>query len=400
MEEGTESEQISDKFTCAVCLDVLYKPIVLVCGHVSCFWCCQFSMDMKSESHCPLCRHTYHHFPAICQTLHFLLKKLYPISYNRRNIQTREDEKNTLGFSPDIDSLVTSEESNGLNNVGQTSDLSFEDDVLVDHSSTKEKKSSESSVRTCSVSDVLCAACKQLLFRPVVLNCGHVYCEACITIPTEGMLKCQVCECRHPSGFPKVCKVLDHFVEEQFVSEYALRRSTIQLNQDQTQNRNLPNEANIQVPRLSFPTEENFLQWWTVHGSKFHANIGCDVCGMCPIIGDRYRCKDCTESCGYDLCGDCYNTSSDLPGRFNQKHTPRHQLELVKPVINRNVIYRLLRGQLAVVSSIASRNQSTPANGSPDLPSPSLDEDDDVGGGSTELPSATGEDQIDHQSPI
>lgn len=51
---------------------------------------------------------------------------------------------------------------------------------------------------------------------------------------------------------------------------------------------------------------------------------------MYPIIGDRYRCVDCEESIGFDLCGDCYKNRSKRPGRFNQKHTPDHKLELVQ----------------------------------------------------------------------
>ncbi|XP_076960900.1 E3 ubiquitin-protein ligase PRT1-like [Bidens hawaiensis] len=352
MEES--EEQISDDFTCAVCLDVLYKPIVLVCGHVSCFWCCQHSMRMSSESHCPLCRHPYHHFPAICHTLHFLLKKLYPISYNRRNIQTLEDEKHsTLGNSLDIDSLVT--------DVGPSST-----DVGPSSKSKKLKDNCSTTYKQISVSDVLCAACKQLLFRPVALNCGHVYCESCVTIPAEGMLMCQVCECRHPSGFPKVCRELDRFLEDQFSSEYALKRSIIQQNQERNQ------KVSTQSPRLSFPMKEDFLKWLTDHGSKYHDGVGCDMCGMCPIFGDRYRCKDCIEICGYDLCGDCYKTGSKLPGRFNQKHTPTHHLELVKPAINRrNVLYRILSAHRPVVSSVVARSESSHDNGSSNLPSPS-----------------------------
>lgn len=108
---------------------------------------------------------------------------------------------------------------------------------------------------------------------------------------------------------------------------------------------------------------------------------------MCPIIGERYRCKDCKEKSGYDLCGDCHKTGSKLPGRFNQKHTPEHQLELVKPAINRDVIYRLLSGQLAVVSA-ASRNRSNPplnqalesASSSLDDNNNNVDDDDDDDG--------------------
>jgi hypothetical protein len=47
-----------------------------------------------------------------------------------------------------------------------------------------------------------------------------------------------------------------------------------------------------------------------------------------PIRGERYKCKDCTEIIGFDLCGDCYKTKSKLPGRFNQQHTSDHKMEL------------------------------------------------------------------------
>ncbi|PNX91556.1 E3 ubiquitin-protein ligase prt1-like protein [Trifolium pratense] len=50
---------------------------------------------------------------------------------------------------------------------------------------------------------------------------------------------------------------------------------------------------------------------------------------MYPIIGDRYKCVDCKEIIGFDLCGDCYKNRAKRPGRFNQKHTPDHKLELV-----------------------------------------------------------------------
>jgi hypothetical protein len=96
---------------------------------------------------------------------------------------------------------------------------------------------------------------------------------------------------------------------------------------------------------------------------------------MCPIIGERYRCIDCKETSknGYDLCGDCHGAGSKLPGRFNQKHTPEHRLELIKPVINRDIIYRLLSGQLAVVSA-ASRSQSYPGNGRSESASTSIED--------------------------
>uniref|UniRef100_UPI003CE5C9C1 W-degron,E3 ubiquitin-protein ligase PRT1 n=1 Tax=Arabidopsis thaliana TaxID=3702 RepID=UPI003CE5C9C1 len=69
---------------------------------------------------------------------------------------------------------------------------------------------------------------------------------------------------------------------------------------------------------------------WAAGGSNVHFGAGCDSCGVYPIIGDRYRCKDCKEEIGYDLCKDCYETPSKVPGRFNQQHTPDHRLELAR----------------------------------------------------------------------
>lgn len=64
-----------------------------------------------------------------------------------------------------------------------------------------------------------------------------------------------------------------------------------------------------------------------------------------PIIGDRYRCKDCKEEIGYDLCKECYETPSKVSGRFNQQHTPDHRLERAEVpqlLINLNSIGFLL----------------------------------------------------------
>ncbi|KAH7835589.1 hypothetical protein Vadar_027669 [Vaccinium darrowii] len=51
---------------------------------------------------------------------------------------------------------------------------------------------------------------------------------------------------------------------------------------------------------------------------------------MYPIIGERYRCTDCKEKMGFDLCEGCNNSSSKLPGRFNQQHTLEHKFENVQ----------------------------------------------------------------------
>lgn len=66
---------------------------------------------------------------------------------------------------------------------------------------------------------------------------------------------------------------------------------------------------------------------------------------MYPIIGERYKCKDCKEIIGFDLCGDCYKSCSKLPGRFNQQHTPEHQFKLI-PAPRSNRMPRFVIEQL------------------------------------------------------
>jgi len=52
---------------------------------------------------------------------------------------------------------------------------------------------------------------------------------------------------------------------------------------------------------------------------------------MSPIIGERYKCKDCWEQIGFDVCEACHNNPSNISGRFNQQHEPEHNFEIVQP---------------------------------------------------------------------
>ena len=50
--------------------------------------------------------------------------------------------------------------------------------------------------------------------------------------------------------------------------------------------------------------------------------VGCDSCGLYPIKGHRYKCQDCPDKVGFDLCSKCYDRGLHITGRFNQQHTP------------------------------------------------------------------------------
>ncbi|XP_015892584.3 E3 ubiquitin-protein ligase PRT1 [Ziziphus jujuba] len=366
--DGVKSEEISESFICCVCLDLLYKPIVLCCGHVSCFWCVHKSMNGLRESHCPICRNSYNHFPTICQMLHFLLQKMYPIAYKARELQVLEEEKENDCFSPQLDahahnlqadqdlenpackeSSATMKQLDSISHISDNGTTVPEQGtngnpeatgIAIDIDKNFPQNQHSGNCKQISVADVLCAACKQMLFCPVVLNCGHVYCESCAIGIAGEMLKCQVCQSPQPKGLPKVCLELGNFLEEQFPKEYALRRDAVRLKEVDS-NRGWQTNGSTEGGK-----QADILAWWSDPHSKVHMNAGCDSCGMYPIIGDRYRCTDCVEKIGFDLCGDCYNTRSKLPGRFNQQHTPEHKFELVPSNMIRNIMLRLVTGPI------------------------------------------------------
>ncbi|KAG5531295.1 hypothetical protein RHGRI_026041 [Rhododendron griersonianum] len=387
---GVETdEEFPVEFQCCVCWDILFKPVVLVCGHISCFWCV-YKMMNQQVSHCPVCRHLYNHFPSICQLLHFVVLKLYPQAYKRREQQVLEEEKRKELFSPQLDNCFRSESSKGLricshlpphsttcscNSMvclgscyiveGEPSTTKGSESTIVFHIDAKLSIPAEPNIEGTEkvppqqdsmlggilsrqknslqllITDFHCAACKELLYRPVVLNCGHVYCEVCIISPTDRVPRCQVCQSAHPNGCPKVCLLLKNFLEEQFSEQYALRKENVQEHAD-SQNRS-PSACSIQslnnAPMLPSISTNPYQSWLSGRGPKVHNRAGCDYCGMCPIIGERYRCKDCKEKIGFDLCEGCYNSSSKLPGRFNQQHTPEHKLENVQPHLEANDDY-------------------------------------------------------------
>ncbi|KAG4924854.1 hypothetical protein AAZX31_18G155300 [Glycine max] len=373
--EDNEHEEIPDSFVCCVCLDLLYKPIVLSCGHICCFWCVYNSMNCLRESQCPVCRNQYYHFPTVCQLLHFLLLKIYTAAYKRRENQTLEEEKQSGFYSPQFDpdtcesqakfghsgipssssnlnltsnscNVGTSEcleQSGSAANEGDDGTIYYdgESDIIGTPAKGKKMPQEELSVqRKLSVADVTCTMCKQLLFHPVVLNCGHVYCQTCVINIDDEMLRCKVCQSPHPRGLPKVCLELDHFLEEQFPEEYGQRRDAIELKQIKVKP-DTPSSCSLDNGKRV----EN-IDWWSDPDPKVHIGVGCDFCGMFPIIGDRYRCIDCKEKMGFDLCGDCYASRSKLPGRFNQQHTSEHKFKLVPPNIIHNMMLRLATAQL------------------------------------------------------
>ncbi|CAH8385271.1 unnamed protein product [Eruca vesicaria subsp. sativa] len=293
------------------------------------------SMSGLRVSHCPICRDPYLHFPTVCQKLHFLLKKLYPIAHNKREAQLLKDEQALECFSPQIDQPKAKLQSPTVSDEGKVEAcsnpavrlLSSNEEPLEDTKTVNIHENGKFSQQI-SKEDLLCSACKELLVRPVVLNCGHVYCEGCVVDMMDQeseKIKCKECHVCDPRRFPKVCLALEQLLEENFPDEYNSRTSGIQktLAHDSIGNfQNYHKEATS-----SSDNNNNGLPRWANPACNVHIGVGCDSCGVYPIIGERYRCKDCKEKMGYDLCKDCYETPSKVPGRFNQQHTPDHRFK-------------------------------------------------------------------------
>lgn len=380
---ATDADNDSEFFLCVICLELVYKPVVQPCGHVLCFWCVHRAMNSHRESYCSLCRSPYNHFPRVCELLHFLLLKACPKDYILRSEQIQEEEREMNIFSPRLDDPQTAEimygsklngsaaaanfpereslQENSLpessiatksmdsifssgairkgtvsmhksSQCHQSESVDVETSVIVNNleandgpggvaSNTTKDQANTPSLISCNnvtVDDVLCCCCKRLLYHPIVLNCGHVFCQSCIKISEERTLNCQVCQWIHPGDRPSVCLKLDQFLEQRFPVEYAERKTSV-----------LVQEKKHQKIEDDYSRCTKEARRTTAKTPEIHRNVGCDYCGVLPIVGTRYKCLDCHESIGFDLCEICYQKGSVLPGRFNQQHTPEHCFQAI-----------------------------------------------------------------------
>ncbi|XP_044344562.1 E3 ubiquitin-protein ligase PRT1 isoform X2 [Triticum aestivum] len=176
-----EEVVIPTTFKCAITYDLLFKPVVLVCGHTFSFWSIAEHMSILVDTLCPLCKTQFAHFPKICETYHTLVKKLKPAEYARVEAEFLEQERSLGRSSPPVD-------------VG--------------------------------LQDELCFECNKLLYKPSVLNCGHVCCKSCLP-SSDGLLACKRCGSVHPGKFPSVCISLDEIIPRFWLpNEVILPRGT------------------------------------------------------------------------------------------------------------------------------------------------------------------------------
>ncbi|KAL3148974.1 hypothetical protein ABBQ32_001830 [Trebouxia sp. C0010 RCD-2024] len=285
------------------------------------------AMDPFTPSHCPLCRSEYAHFPQVCEQLHFFLQEAFPAEYNQREQDTTDEEVSNGVYSLELQSLHRHTQVGGK-------------DV---------------SASTWTPDYFECTQCSKLLYNPVVLNCGHAVCQATCRPWADGSPDSACPRCKATVvGDPAVCtqwqEQLVKLLPEQMctraiqcaaadsckhlaeASGRAAASAVVKPEVAQRQPQAAPPAGG--TSGQTGPTATATLRQRLLHNIRqdfIHHGVGCDACGLYPIRGHRYKCQDCPDKVGFDLCNKCHGRGLHITGRFNQQHTPEHKMGLVRP---------------------------------------------------------------------
>ena len=131
-------------FSCVICTELLFQPVVNRCGHAFCFGCFHHSMNSLGTSKCPLCRTLFQHFPGICWALDKVIAAAFPQQHRERASALRPDPSYKCGLS----------------------------------------RATVSSQPNCSPAKwvralLACVSCAKVVQHAVSINCGHLLCAAC-----------------------------------------------------------------------------------------------------------------------------------------------------------------------------------------------------------------------------
>jgi len=329
-------------------------------------------MDVLKTRHaCPLCRAPFRHFPAICAPLHSYLTRKFPNEMKVREEETKKLEKEEYQADSPVVAVMQSDASD------------FHSSKFV-------------------LEAFKCVDCQLLAVPPTVLTCGHIVCcssskKGALSIrrgkcPVEGCVGKRVAAENDAGERDPVCSLVDRILQHHVNREEYREAGTRSCSGISSKDDGATKSAN---DGTSGPASSSFLSSEKVilvglssdKGSRLngriavvdsycaatsrysvkidpplkgmpkqfqvksenliryvHFGVGCDGCGVYPISGRRYKCQDCSEEVGFDLCGDCYEdgihkrTVADseggdvaAAGRFNQQHRPNHMMKEIEP---------------------------------------------------------------------
>jgi len=150
-----------------------------------------------------------------------------------------------------------------------------------------------------------CVVDDELAFEPCCLSSGSIV--SAHNIPDNGFKKDpdRFFACALHGQIPRKSVALEYIIKDMFPKEYAELAREVP-----------PSKALMRVP---LETSDQHL----------HIGLGCDGCGMWPILGKAWYDADCPEGVGYHLCDGCYTFGVHrrvLTGRFNQSHLPNNRM--------------------------------------------------------------------------
>lgn len=243
--------------------------------------------------------------------LHDFLEASFPSAYKERAEEARQEE--------------------------EESDVASPQHVSSDHHGVRSKPIDTGGP---SSDDFACNACGKLVYKPFILNCGHVVCMHHV----DANQGCPICHAAFHGGetlctqvwdwmtriFPEQCEERRQELCQSSSPEDRMRQ-TQEHNDEAAGAGTLPDTE--KMPTSSGTMDDDYPEDFT------HFGVGCDICGEYPIIGKRYKCLDCPESVGFDVCRSCLSSctkeKTGSVGRFNQKHRSDHRLELVPPLMTK-----------------------------------------------------------------
>jgi len=167
-------------------------------------------------------------------------------------------------------------------------------------------RSVEVPIRPDAEADLSCVVCRRPhAARGVVSVCGHIFCEGCF--PSEP--RSASCPCGARLVYrPKPCQLL------------------LRINGETDESRDRSHAEARSGSWLEAESDSSRERPYT------HFGVGCDGCGAYPVVGRAFRCRECPEEVGFDLCESCHSDASldgvvTYSGRFGQSHRRGHVME-------------------------------------------------------------------------
>mmetsp|Transcript_5349 Transcript_5349/g.11748 ORF Transcript_5349/g.11748 Transcript_5349/m.11748 type:complete len:431 (+) Transcript_5349:180-1472(+) len=378
---------ISSTFHCSICMELMYKPCVNTCGHSFCFWCMHRAMNAFDTSHaCPLCRAPFRHLPAVCAPLHSFLARTFPDEMKGREEETKKLEVEeyhadspavvvpSMDCSFDVREAFECRDCHSLAvpptvltcghvvcSGGPSSTSSSENKAILSRRKKHcpvpgcvGKMAAEAAARGGGPASAKCCALIDEILRDHISE--REYREAAAASSRLcGGLRSEDVASPHGSETTADANIAAAAVggEASISSSFGPNESVILAGLTSASGSRLngmravvgsfsrtTDRYNVKIDYGSDATPKEYQVKPKNLLRCVHYGVGCDGCGVYPIAGRRYKCLDCAEDIGFDLCGECCDDDvhkrvsvgdgNAAAGRFNQQHRPNHSMEEIE----------------------------------------------------------------------